>query len=335
VAAILRGDWAPLETRVRRGVACLRHHESLEEEAAVIDLEEEAREFRYARNLLTAEETELWLGRNGLSFEEWSDYLERSAVMRAYTGKRDPSGAESDSEIGLDEVRTLIRTDAVCSGEWERLAAVLASRAALYESQEDKGSADDGGPSPEDLARARQACASAFGSTGLAGLRLDGWADRVPQMVRLEVSFQARTQAAQTDAAIRGEIEGHRVEWTRVDWRYLELAADSVAREALLCLREDGAPLAEVAARARVPVREETLLLESVDSAARTALLAAKPGDVLGPLPRPEGFRVALVTAKAPPSEEDANVRRRAEEQIVASLIDREKRKRVRWHATF
>jgi len=332
IAAIVRGEWAPLEARVRQGLACLRHNQSLES-AADVDVEEEAREFRYARNLLTVEEVEHWLSREGLAFDDWSAYLERSVLRRAFAHKLGEIMAESSSAIGRDEVRRLLHAEAVCSGELHRLTVALAARAALSARMEDQGAADDGEPGPDEFARAREACAEVLGPQGLAGLTLEGWAERVPEMVRLEAGFQACTKAARTEAAIRAEIDGRRAEWTRVDWRYLEVGGESIAREALLCLREDGASLAEVAARARVSAREETVFLESVEPTARSAVLVAQPGEILGPLAVPEGFRVVRITAKAPPSDGDPVVRRRAEEQVVANLIDRETKKRVRWHA--
>jgi hypothetical protein len=330
IAAVLRGEWSALERQLQHGLACVRRGEGALEEAHRRRLEEAAQAFRYSRNLLAAEELEGWLERVGLSSGEWIDYLKRSVLRRLHSSE--VASLVDEASSGEDVISRNIYAEALCSGELQRFALELGGRAALYDCALEEDALQRFDPSDADLAQAHQACSAAAAPPGLKALPGEELAARVAESLRLETCFQGRTTAAVTATAVRAQIAVHVVEWTSVDWQYLEVAEESIAREAALCLREDGTPLAEVAARARVPVCRETVLLERVDPESRAALLAARAGDVLGLLALPSGFRVARVSAKTPPTERDESVRRRAEEQVVADLIDREQRRRVSWH---
>jgi hypothetical protein len=69
VAAHLRGDWAGLETQIRQGLACQRALDNDDEtdEADPQAVDAAATEFRYARDLVSAEEAEAWLAEHGLT----------------------------------------------------------------------------------------------------------------------------------------------------------------------------------------------------------------------------------------------------------------------------
>src|SRR5207244_11139838 len=91
--------------------------------AAPIDeseLAEAGQAFRYARNLLAAEEMQAWLDHWGLSHGDWTAYLRRSIAR----GRGEQSGSEI--EAGEDDVWA----EAVCSGALAELARDLAARAA-------------------------------------------------------------------------------------------------------------------------------------------------------------------------------------------------------------
>ena len=156
--------------------------------------------------------------------------------------------------------------------------------------------------------------------------------ERLPALATLEVVFQRFRGEAVTPKAIRDQLAIHRLDWIRVDYRYLAFNDEEAAREAVLSLREDGLGLEEVAEAAKVEVQEGRLYLEHVDPAARARFLAARPGDVLGPLPLGEGFAALVVAAKALPTEEDPEARQRAEAAVLAALVEREIGDRVRWH---
>ena len=126
-------------------------------------------------------------------------------------------------------------------------------------------------------------------------------------------------------------IEARGLDWVRLDVQDLGFGREAAAREALLCLREDGDSLEAVAATARTAPRESRLYLEDVDPTARSELLGAGPGDLVGPLRLGEEFHLLLVRDKALPSESDPEVRRRAESHLQKAAVEREIQARVRW----
>jgi hypothetical protein len=326
-AAILRGEWRALVEQARRGLACARRLSEDAEEPDSFDLEQAAQEFRLARNLLSAEETEAWLARCGLSYEDWTGYLERSLLRRAWAGEIEDIVSRHD--VGDEELGRVLHAEAVCSGELRRLAETLADRAAVCERALSMGGVDV--PVLDDLVVARTAreCAATLGSCGSSPA--PQWTSQAVELARMEATFQACVRRAITPAAVQAQIGAHRLEWIRLRWLCVVLRDEAAAREAVLCLRHDGETLEDVAERVGVAARAEELLIERVDAAIRAAAVSARPDDLLGPWPAADGFRLAVVLAKAQPAESDAEVRRRAEEEIARSLVA-EAAASVVWH---
>lgn len=331
-AGILRGEWPAFVEQARRGLACAKRLGDDAEEPASFDLELAAQDFRQARNLVSAEETEAWLVRHGLSYEDWSGYLERSLLRRAWAGEIED--VVSRYHVGDEELGRVLHSEAVCSGELRRLAETLAARAAVCERALSMGGAD--APVLDDLLVARTAreCAAALGSSGPNPASAQHWAALAVELASMEATFQACLRRAVTPAAVQAQIGAHRLEWMKLRWRCLVLRDEPAAREAALCLRHDGETLEDVALRVGVAARAEEPLLERVDTAIRAAAVSARPDDLLGPWPVAGGFRLARLVAKVQPTETDAEVRRRAEEEIARSLVA-EALAGVVWHERF
>lgn len=332
VAAILRGEWHALEDQARQGLACVQRLRQAEDEPDPFDLELAAQEFRYARNLITAEETEAWLGRAGVTFEDWTAYLERSLLRRAWADEIEE--VVSRYPVGDEELRSALHAEVVCSGELQRFAETLAGRAAVCERAVATAGAEADRLDEVLVGRVRRECAFTLAWSDSSVPSSPDWSARIADIARMETTFQACVRNAATPEAVQAQIGAHRLDWVRVRWRYVVLRDEETAREAALCLRHDGEPLEDVAARAGVALREEERLLESVDTSIRAAVLSARADELLGPWPAADGFGLALLLAKTNPSESDAELRRRAEEEAPASLVA-EAMKHVRWHERF
>ena len=328
-AAILRGEWQALVEQARHGLACTKRLSDGAEEPDSFDLERAAQEFRHSRDLVSAEETEAWLARCGLSYEDWTGYLERSLLRRAWAGEIEE--VVSRHEVGDEELGRVLHAEAVCSGELHRLAERLADRAAVCERAPRMGRADV--PVLDDLLVARTAreCAASLGSSGSSSASAQHWTAQAVELARMEATFQGCVQSAITPEAVQAQIGAHRFDWIRLRWRCVVLRDEPAAREAALCLHHDGETLEDIAVRAGVAVRAEEPLLERVDPAIRAAAVSARPDDLLGPWPAADGFRLAVLLAKAQPAESDDEVRRRAEEEIARGLVA-EAVKSVVWH---
>jgi hypothetical protein len=135
-----------------------------------------------------------------------------------------------------------------------------------------------------------------------------------------------------TESALVTEIANNTVGWTGLDIRSLIHRDEMVVREAALCVRQDGRALADVAADAGARLQESSLLLEDADPALRTRLMAARTGELLGPLATGDDHRLVLVLRRVPPSRDDPALRRRAERVIVERALAGEISRRVQWH---
>jgi hypothetical protein len=120
------------------------------------------------------------------------------------------------------------------------------------------------------------------------------------------------------------EINYNKLGWTHLDLRVLIHHDQMVVREAALRVRMDRRELADVAADAGVRLRERSLLLDDAEPALKTRLLAAAPGDLIGPLATASDDRLMLVVRRVPASLDDAMVRRRAQETPINRALSAE-----------
>ena len=135
-----------------------------------------------------------------------------------------------------------------------------------------------------------------------------------------------------TESALAAEITSNAVGWTGLDLCSLIHPDEMVVREAALCVSQDGRELADVAADAGAGLQETRLLLDDAEPALRTRLMAAGPGELLGPLATGEDHRLVLVLRRVPPSLNDPAVRRRAERTIIERALAGEISRQVTWH---
>jgi hypothetical protein len=321
--------WARFERSVRLGLACARRVEE-DEEAADPDeslVETAASEFRYAAGLLSAEEMEGWLTRSGLTAEEWMASMERGVLARRWSGEA--SETLATFPVGDDVVEAALWCEGICSGDLDRWARALAGRASVYERLRkeipdldqalDREAGDAPAPKWDDIVGTaprlpREACEA-----------------RVLHLARLELALRRFTARVLTPDAIRHRIGARYLDWIRLDCDVLSVTDEQAAREAALSVRADGQDLHEVAMLVDAEVRDERIYLGQADPAAREALLSAGKGDLVGPLPVGDELRLVLVRDKVMPSEADPEIRRWAEEDLVARRLAREIEEGVEW----
>ena len=324
-AAILRGDWSNLEQQTREGLALVAQADEEGTRPSEEAIEAAGQEFRYERELITAEEMEAWLARFDISVDDWMDYVERSLLRQSSRG----SDAVDEGQSEHEDIAGYMAAEAACSGALADFARKLAGRAAIAERAAAEKLEAGGAPSLEDLSAARSEFAAAFERLEI----VPPTEETVSELARLELAFEAYSRRLATPAAVAAQIEAHRLDWIRLDVFSLSFQEESAAREAWLCLEEDGVSLQEVAASAHVPVERAQLYLSELDAAARPSLLSARPGELVGPLAFGDRFHLFLLHDKFSPSQENPEVRRRAEEALAQKVVDQELAARVRWQA--
>jgi hypothetical protein len=291
-AARCRGEWQRLETETRERMLAEQVASHDSSLPPAAEVQAAIARLRYRANLLSADELNRWLGRWGISLDEVIAHARRSLLD---VGQIDAASATVSSE----ESERASWVAAVCSGTVVSLANRLAQQVAVHLRQVEE---QPPGPTDDELAAAARADVTRFAA----------------QQV--------------TEAALAAETAANLVEWTHVQCRYLALAGEMAAREAALCVRTDGRSIEDVAVDAGVPVNDRGFYVEDVDPSLRGQLLAAAPGQLLGPVPVADQHWLILISDRVPATLADPAVRARAQRRVSERVVTNEVNRRVRWH---
>jgi hypothetical protein len=322
LAAMLRDDWRAFERTVRDGLR-------LESEAGEIQswpdeeqISEAATAFRYEHNLLTAAELTRWLGDSGVTLDDWTAFFSRQLLRRASV----EGGVREDSfETALVVPDEVFAAEGICSGEFERLAETLAGHAAaatqLAEAPE----------LPSATLDAQVARVMAAYDPWLKGGDSAAIASRLRALAAMQARFEIAAAAATTERALAIEVGRHLIDWTRVDLERLSFSDADAAREAALCIREDGLSMSDVAFETRQMVRDTRDLLERIEPELRDLVLSADLESLVGPVVVGDRHELAWMIGRAPGTLADPLVRGRAEQAVVDRLVSKAILTHVRW----
>lgn len=325
--ASFRGKLEPIWNELLRLVACEKKAEELDLELDDSAIDAAAEGFRYEHDLITAEETEQWLEQRGLTLSDFSDYFVRHYWGGVVEEEIEPETV--DYLAAPNDLRELLTVELILSGELDRIATRLSWRVA--------GSHAEGssGLDPRPIADEE---AGFFERAGIEETTLSDWLNRLgrdpewfSKAVTMEAIYRQQCEALLTRKAQEHEIAALRLPLTRFDLETIELDSYDAAREALLCVRDDGMSMAEVAAEGRYPYRRAEILLEDLPEDLQQKFLSVSSGDILEPIPRGEGFHLCRVISKMEPNLDDAAVRNRAEKRILERHFSDLAAKHIQW----
>ena len=325
-AAHFRGEVEPVWRDLLRLVAAgnKANESDLEIDDAAIDTA--AEQFRYQHDLITAEETERWLDERGLTLGDFSAYF-----VRHYWGETaDEVAAEATDYLSAPaELRALLTMELILSGELDRMAGRSSWRVAARRAE--GGQAVDPSLFAEEEARFLERCGRQKEQVGdwLGGLERDeGW---LREQIAMEAVYRRDSAALLSREARVREISALRLPLTLFEVETIEFDSLDAAREALLCVRQDGMAMAEVAGEGRYPYRHAEILLEDVPEDLQQKFLSVTPGAVLEPITRGEGFHLCRIVAKAEPDVDDPTVKARAEDRILERHFGELTAKHIQW----
>jgi hypothetical protein len=296
------GEWQPFVVETRQALACLAYASETNQLPSANEVREAATAFRYAHNLISAEETQAWLDRWEMTANDWMNCLRGQLLIQRWATKLDLITAAHP--ISEEDAATVLKDYAVCADQLQEWAQKLAGRAAMASRAAESGWFDAATGSPRDLAN-------------LIG--------------RIEAEFDRQRQHTVTPKLVETKISDHRLDWIRFDCRYLWFAEERVAREAHFCVTEDGLTLDEVAADAHSLVRQWSFYLDEIEASVRPYFLAARQGDWLGPMRIMNGFPLFSVVRKQMPAADDPRIKQRAEQAIIGGLMEQAINERVKW----
>ena len=286
--AITRGDvvrWAerfdPSYLARRRRRAALA---TLEDAVSDDDVEAAATEFRYDRDLESADTLVQWLAERGLTVDAWWEVVRRDVLEARFTGAPLPPEAGAGSDEDEDEA---ILADAALGDVLTEPAEALARRVAV-------------------------ACAVGVWGPEITVLPADAFG-------ALDVAWRQWRSGVMTEPALRAAVDHERVGWLVLELAETRWPSVDAAREAVSCVRYDGQAIEAVARAARAPLTDTTCLLKDVPGVLHDALLSAVAGDVAGPFELPPHWLVVQVRAKHVPSLDEPLVRAAAERAVEAA----------------
>jgi hypothetical protein len=325
-AAIFRGDLDAKWKKFLQRVAAESRADELDldfDEAAVSAAMEA---FRYEHDLITAEETEAWLENRGLTFDDFSEYFTRqyyaSTIADIVPDQTEYNSASSD-------LHELFVVELILSGELDRMTSQLMRRLAARCAEED--------PTPEAITAEER---SFFESNGVKPGQLANWLKKLArdskwfnEILALEAAYRRRCETLLVPEARQRELARLRLPLTRVETEVIELESRDAAQEALLCVREDGLSMEEVAIEGRYPYRRVDFVLEDIATDAQQRFLSVSSGDILEPTARGDGFQLCRVISKIEPQTDDPNTKSRIDQRILdrhfSELISRYTQRRL------
>ncbi|MEX2194021.1 MAG: hypothetical protein WD844_01930 [Thermoleophilaceae bacterium] len=312
-AALYLSEWSGVERRACAGTASLDRGDA--PQPTEEDVSAAAAAFRRARRLLSAEEMEEWLARRGLTAGAWMRWV------RADLGRRraEEAGGPQQPESG-PVTASALWAEALCSGALARSAQRLAELLVAPELTDEAVGREQGKASPDP---------APLSALGVDPERARAMLDVLPAR---RVALDRLAERVATPQAVDERLRARQTDWLAVDFRVLALTEETAAREALLCVRDDGLALEEVAQLARAELTRERTVLADAPPALQAHLLSAGPGELVGPLERDGHLAVLIVDAKLSPSPGDPEVSRRARTELLDRALDREMTTRVRRH---
>lgn len=323
-AAHVRGEIEPIFVDLQRMAAIEQRAINEDREPDETAVDTAAQTFRYDHDLITAEETERWLAERHLTLDDFGDYFSRN-----YWGN---AGEQIDLAPTLflsasAEERELLTAELTLSGESDRMATRLAWRVAAATGAEMP-------PAEEVEARQREF----FERFELTEETLGAWLEQLgrdldwfEEQVRNETIFALEKERILTAQSRQRELSSLRLQLTAFELETIEFDSHDAACEALLCVREDGMSMEEVATEGRYPYFEEKPLMEDIPDDIQQLFLSVTVGEILEPMERNGSFRLCRVAGKTEPDTNDPAVQQRVDKRILqrhfADLMGRH----VRW----
>jgi len=311
-AAHFRGELDPVWKDLSRLIVAERKADTEELEVDDEAIESAAEQFRYERDLITAEETERWLAERGLTLNDFGAHFVRHHWDKHWT---DVEVRPVDYVSAPNDLRDLLLCEVILSGAVDQMARRLSRRVAA------RCAARPQSAGPALIAEERTRFLERH---GMAESQLDDWlerlgrdADWLREMLAMEAIHRRACTALLTQREREREIRALRLPLTRFEVEAVEFDSLNSAREALLCVREDGMALEEIASEGRYPYRKPQLLLEEIPDDLQQKFLSVQPGEILEPIPRGDGFHLYRVIGKEGPNPDDPIVRKRVESVIL------------------
>lgn len=323
-AAALWGELDPLAESLRAQLKRVAQIRAEGLEADTTALQTESERFRRARGLRTAQATEAWMAAWGVTLESFTEFLE----LQALCGPLDLAAQTDagDASRGYDtELLDALWPAAVFAGHGEDWCRRLAARVAATG---ERGSSSDLPASLFDPASV----------PGLAPAALRQWMERLDlpaswfdQLIGFEAAYARFAESVQTPARLDAVMRARWSALFTMDFEMGGFRSEAAAREACLCVTEDGVPIEEICAMAGGRFHQGRVMLGDVPDGVRTRALSATAGALLPVFAWNDQYVVCRVRDKSEPSLDDAAVREATGRVVLEDALRPLVHRHIRW----
>ncbi len=314
LAAIVQGAWMPFERAVAEGLAAERAGVAVDEE----QVEAATEAHRRHRRLLAADDLRAWLAERDLDVRTWRTVLRRRAQRLAAPEPPDTSGITTGS------IAAVLRDEALIEGILDATATRLTQHAFAAEELGEAAPA----PAPAAVADVVATARAAGAAHLLDPAVIEPEARR---LVGLAAAFDAYRRAW-PEPKIAAILRDRRLDWLAVSWREAPFSAEDAAREALLCVTEDGEDLEALTARVGVPLREHEAVLGQMEQPLSSLLAAAQKGEAVGPAELSDDWCAIHVVDRRVPALAEPDAVERARDELTEGALRRRAAGRVVRH---
>ncbi len=281
-------------------------------------------QFRRDRGLRTAQSTAAWMKGWGVSLEAFTDYLEEGLLFDAAVDAERLAENRAASDIAAaSDIE--VWPSAVFGGEGEAWTQRLAARVAVAG---EKGNTSDVPASLFDPASVPGLSPDAL-HRWIARLELpDTWFDR---LIAYEAAHARFAESVLTPSRLDVVMRARWSALFTMDFEMGSFRSEAAAREASLCVTEDGVEIEEICAMAGGRFREGRVMLGDVPDGVRTRALSATAGTLLPVFAWNDHFMVCRVRNKAEPSLEDETVRDAVGRVVLEDAVRPLVHRHIRW----
>ena len=318
-AALFRGELEKSWKEFLCRIAAEQRARELGLELDYVAVEDMAEAFRYTHDLITAEETEQWLSDRGLTLEEFTDYFARQYWQTELREKISPVRAGRAVDVDLssapDALRHLFITDLIFSDELDRLTQQLTWRLAAL-AENGRAQTDS-----KEITREREEFLERH---KIKPPKIADWLGQIDrdeewleEILAMEAAYRKSRETVLNSHAQKKQLAMLRVPLTQFEAEVIEVESRDAAKEALMCIQEDGMSMEQVATEARYPFRHVTFHQQDIPDDLQQKFWAVRPGDFLDPVPRGDGFELYRVVKRAEADLNDATVRERIDDRLL------------------
>jgi len=130
----------------------------------------------------------------------------------------------------------------------------------------------------------------------------------------------ARLKQHLTGPRVEEHFSAHRAGLEQLRVSVVFAGRDDLARELLSQVRDEGRDLADVAREHGLPADRRRLVFEELGGSLASALAAAAPGELVGPVETPEGFALVAVEERRP-AEPGPATRQRIQDKLFVTWL--------------